>query len=100
MGWTCCAQVLLGGGTGVGPGTRAEAGDFCRWLRIVGKPQAGGGYAVAAVAHCETVLRRFYDFQLEAGTRPDVVELELPHAELVSSLVAGVVGDLGDRLGG
>src|SRR5215467_4299645 len=29
--------------------TRAEAGDFCRWLRIAGKLGAGGagGYAVA-----------------------------------------------------
>jgi site-specific recombinase XerD len=52
--------------------TRAEAGDFCRWLRIAGKPGAGGGYAVATVAHCETVLRHFYDFHLEAGTGPMV----------------------------
>jgi hypothetical protein len=51
---------------------RAEAGDFCRWLRIAGKPGAGGGYAVATVVHCETVLRHFYDFHLEAGTGPMV----------------------------
>ena len=79
--------------------TRAEAGEFCRWLRIAGKPagphwrarRAGGDgeaaaaavaggpqagspdavtgepgpgrtYAVATVAHCETVLRHFYEF--------------------------------------
>jgi Phage integrase, N-terminal SAM-like domain len=52
--------------------TRAEARDFCRWLLIAGKPGAGGGYAVATAAHCETVLRHFYDFHLEAGTGPMV----------------------------
>jgi integrase len=52
--------------------TRAEAGDFCRWLLIAGRPGAGGGYAPATVAHCETVLRHFYDFHLEAGTGPMV----------------------------
>ncbi|MGH7745725.1 MAG: tyrosine-type recombinase/integrase, partial [Candidatus Dormibacteria bacterium] len=52
--------------------TRAEAGDFCRWLLIAGKPGTGGGYARATAAHCETVLRHFYDFHLEAGTGPMV----------------------------
>ena len=52
--------------------TRAEAGDFCRWLLIAGRPGAAGGYAPATVAHCETVLRHFYDFHLEAGTGPMV----------------------------
>jgi site-specific recombinase XerD len=52
--------------------TRAEARDFCRWLLIAGKPGTGGGYAAATVAHCETVLRHFYDFHLEAGTGPMV----------------------------
>ena len=84
--------------------TRAEAGDFCRWLRIAGKPDgphwrprlagdageavmvpaaggpqrgapnpvtgkpaAGRTYAPATVAHCETVLRHFYDFHLDFG---------------------------------
>lgn len=47
--------------------TRAEAGDFCRWLLAAGKPGTGGGYALATAAHCETVLRHFYDFHLEAG---------------------------------
>ena len=96
--------VLLGGGAGVGPGDPGRAGEFCRWLRIAGKPagphwrarRAGGEgeaaaaavaggplagspdavtgrpapgrtYAVATVAHCETVLRHFYDFHLELG---------------------------------
>jgi site-specific recombinase XerD len=50
--------------------TRAEARDFCRWLLIAGKPGTGGGYAPATAAHCETALRHFYDFHLEAGTGP------------------------------
>jgi site-specific recombinase XerD len=52
--------------------TRAEARDFCRWLLIAGKPGPGSGYAAATAAHCETVLRHFYDFHLEAGTGPMV----------------------------
>jgi site-specific recombinase XerD len=52
--------------------TRAEARDFCRWLLIAGKPGTDGGYAAATAAHCETVLRHFYDFHLEAGTGPMV----------------------------
>src|SRR5919108_665313 len=39
---------------------------------VTGKPSRGRGYAVATVAHCETVLRSFYDFHLEAGTGPMV----------------------------
>jgi integrase len=68
--------------------TRAEARDFCRWMLVAGKParphwrrpaQAGeaaaaGGeaYAPSVRAHCETVLRGFYEFHLEAGTGPIV----------------------------
>jgi site-specific recombinase XerC len=55
--------------------TRVEARDFCCWIQLAGKP--GGmapdaGYAPATVAHCETVLRGFYGFHLEAGTGPMV----------------------------
>ena len=55
--------------------TRVEARDFCRWIQLAGKP--GGSapdarYAPATVAHCETVLRGFYEFHLEAGTGPMV----------------------------
>ena len=79
--------------------TRAEARGFCRWLQLSGKPERdhwrtgrpagpgsgpapgtvnavtgkaspGPGYAVATVAHCETVCRSFYDYHLEAGTGP------------------------------
>jgi site-specific recombinase XerC len=55
--------------------TRVEARDFCRWIQLAAKP---GGlapdarYASATVAHCETVLRSFYGFHLEAGTGPMV----------------------------
>jgi integrase len=79
--------------------TRAEARDFCRWLQLSGKPERdhwrtgrpagpgsgrvpgtvnavtgkaspGPGYAVATVAHCETVCRSFYDYHLETGAGP------------------------------
>ena len=65
--------------------TRAEARDFCRWMLIAGKPQrphwraagqqqacggpSGNAYAPSVRAHCETVLRCFYNFHLEAGDR-------------------------------
>ena len=39
---------------------------------VTGKPSRGRGCAAATVAHCETVLRSFYDFHLEAGTGPMV----------------------------
>ena len=69
--------------------TRAEARDFCRWMLVAGKParthwrdpaQRPGGtgavggkpYAPSVRAHCETVLRCFYDFHLEAGSGPIV----------------------------
>ena len=55
--------------------TRAEARDFCRWIQLAGKPGVpvpDARYAPATVAHCETVLRGFYDFHLDAGTGPIV----------------------------
>ncbi len=67
--------------------TRAEARDFCRWMQVAGKPArphwrtpgqipepavAGAAYALSVRAHCETVLRCFYEFHLEAGTGPIV----------------------------
>ncbi|MFN2497141.1 MAG: tyrosine-type recombinase/integrase [Pseudonocardiaceae bacterium] len=39
---------------------------------VTGKPSRGEGYEAATVAHCESVLRGFYDFHLEAGTGPMV----------------------------
>jgi site-specific recombinase XerC len=39
---------------------------------VTGKPAPGGGYAASTAAHCESVLRQFYDFHLEAGSGPMV----------------------------
>ena len=77
--------------------TRREARDFSCWIQvtvkqrrqrtavssarspntgagapntITGKPASGDGYAPATVAHCETVLRSFYDFHRDEGTGP------------------------------
>src|SRR6266516_3469661 len=80
--------------------TRVEARDFCCWLQaavkparphwrdpagvpgsgvvpvpervnaVTGKRSRGDRYQAATVAHCESVLRCFYDFHLEAGTGP------------------------------
>lgn len=79
--------------------TRREAADFCRRMRLVNKPGTDAGdtnsslngigssapgvpnpvtgkpsptrmYAGTTVAHCETVLRHFYDFHLDTGRGP------------------------------
>ena len=39
---------------------------------VTGKPRPGTGYASTTRAHCETVLRGFYEFHLEAGSGPMV----------------------------
>jgi integrase len=39
---------------------------------VTGKPSPGRTYATATVLHCESVLRAFYDFHLEAGSGPMV----------------------------
>lgn len=66
--------------------TRIEARDFCRWMVVAGKPSrphwrsgqgsgapaSGVAYAPSVRAHCETVLRGFYDFHLGMGTGPIV----------------------------
>ncbi|MDQ3764102.1 MAG: site-specific integrase [Actinomycetota bacterium] len=39
---------------------------------MTGKPSRGDRYEVATIAHCESVLRGFYDFHLEEGTGPMV----------------------------
>jgi site-specific recombinase XerC len=71
--------------------TRVEARDFCRWLALCDKPtrdrearRAGARnpvtgksspaakYAPSTRAHCETVVRVFYAFHLEAGSGPMV----------------------------
>ena len=65
--------------------SRVEARDFCRWLLVAGKPgrsrrpgqppavpplPAGTPYAASVRAHSETVLRSFYNFHLDMGTGP------------------------------
>jgi integrase len=65
--------------------TRIEARDFCRWMLVAGKParshwrnrgkpaeprSAVEAYAPSVRAHCETVLRCFYEFHLGAGSGP------------------------------
>jgi hypothetical protein len=62
--------------------TRVEARDFCRWMLVAGKPSRPHwrnhskaveprstveAYAPSVRAHCETVLRCFYEFHLGAG---------------------------------
>ncbi|WP_308307682.1 tyrosine-type recombinase/integrase [Streptomyces sp. ISL-10] len=37
---------------------------------VTGKPAPGPKYAATTRAHCETVLRSFYDFHLDQGTGP------------------------------
>jgi integrase len=39
---------------------------------VTGKPSRGERYEATTLAHCESVLRGFYDFHLEAGTGPMV----------------------------
>jgi hypothetical protein len=38
---------------------------------VTGKPSPGRGYATATAVHCESVLRGFYEFHLQAGERAD-----------------------------
>ena len=86
--------------------TRAEARDFARWIQLAAKPARphwrsperppvvkpkavnpvtgrrapGGNYARSTIAHCETVLRGFYAYHLEAGTGPLVNPFPLARA--------------------
>ncbi|WP_220447565.1 hypothetical protein [Nonomuraea diastatica] len=75
--------------------TRIEARDFCRWMLISGKPSrphwrqhgraveptsTGKAYAPSVRAHCETVLRSFYEFHLETGQGPIVNPFPLDRA--------------------
>ena len=98
-GWTCCGGGGSSTRSeSAGTARRGmEARDFSCWIRltvkqrrqtsrpraaqwsqrgagppnpVTGKPGAGDGYAPASIAHSETVLRRFYDFHRDAGSRP------------------------------
>jgi len=68
--------------------TRIEARDFCRWMLVAGKPRRSHWrhqseltelqsvvevYAPSVRAHCETVLRCFYDFHLGIDGGPILV---------------------------
>jgi hypothetical protein len=64
------ALALSGGWcAGVGDGRGAAAGMP---NPVTGKPSPGRGYATATVVHCESVLRGFYEFHLQAGSGPMV----------------------------
>jgi integrase len=56
-----------GGAPGDGAPPAASRGNA-----VTGKPSRGDRYEAATVAHCESVLRGFYDFHLEAGSGPMV----------------------------
>ena len=49
---------------------RAWCLSAARVNAVTGKRSRGDRYEAATVAHCESVLRGFYDFHLEAGTGP------------------------------
>lgn len=68
--------------------TRIEARDFCRWMLVAGKPRRTHwrhrselvekrstveAYAPSVRAHCETVLRCFYDFHLGIDDSPILI---------------------------
>jgi site-specific recombinase XerD len=73
---------FLWAGTGVAwdRATRVEARDFSRWMQVAGKQSrlrvegeaSGAGFAPSVRAHCETVLRTFYEFHRDAGSGPIV----------------------------
>jgi len=65
--------------------SRVEGRDFCRWMLVAGKPSrphwrrqgeaveprsTAQAYAPSVRAHCETVLRCFYEFHLGTGSGP------------------------------
>ena len=54
------------------PGADAAATTGGARNAVTGKPPIGDRYDASTVAHCESVLRGFYDFRLEAGTGPMV----------------------------
>jgi site-specific recombinase XerD len=68
--------------------TRVEARDFCRWMLVAGKPRRPHWrsqgepmekrsfvevYAPSVRAHCETVLRCFYDFHMGIDDSPILI---------------------------
>ncbi|MGH3070246.1 MAG: tyrosine-type recombinase/integrase [Streptosporangiaceae bacterium] len=57
---------------GGGPETAAARAAAGTPNPVMGKPSPGRGYATATVVHCESVLRGFYEFHLQAGSGPMV----------------------------
>jgi len=55
--------------SGGAPGTRVEPAA-AGVNPVTGKASRGERYEASTAAHCESVLRGFYDFHLEAGTGP------------------------------
>jgi site-specific recombinase XerD len=73
---------------------------------VTGKPSPGLKYATATVLHCESVLRGFHEFHLEAGTGPMVNPFPLvrggaranAHRNPMEPYVGGRVGRYRPRL--
>jgi integrase len=88
-----------GGGA---PGVAAARADAGTPNPVTGKRSPGQGYDPATMAHCESVLRGFYDFHLEAGTGPMVNPFALsrhrhggrahPHHNPMDPFLGGRVG--------
>jgi integrase len=55
---------------GDGPARSRGSGSAAGVNAVTGKAARGERYEAATVAHCETVVRGFYDFHLEANTGP------------------------------
>jgi site-specific recombinase XerD len=76
-------RFLWAAGIGWDQATRAEARDFCRWVQLPDRSARGArarGYAPSTRLHCETVLRSFYEYHLQAGTGPIVNPFPLARA--------------------
>jgi site-specific recombinase XerD len=71
-------RFIWAAGIGWDRADQQVARDFSRWLQV--SARAGRGYAAAARAHSETVLRGFYAYHLEAGTGPLVNPFPLDRA--------------------
>jgi len=65
--WRRVEEAAQQPGSPARDGGRAQAGVP---NPVTGKAAPGVKYAAATVAHCETVLRSFYDFHLDAGSGP------------------------------
>jgi site-specific recombinase XerC len=95
-GSVALVSIPVVAGDSGGQATRTEARDFSKWIQlttkparshwrsadkplaakprmtnpVTGKSSPGSSYAPSTIAHCETVLRSFYAYHLDAGTGP------------------------------